>query len=153
MPDIYSNLLKMSLLSGLFVFIAVCGFTIYCVILSFILCNTLVIWWYSHRNTYFFQKQSLFSSKHLESTYKIPNALASWQQFFGSLTNHIKSPLHFSQYSKKRLKYSLKVLKSSLYKLQSIQKTSKAVDLNYTRLLYSIFQVRSRSFFNPNPTL
>ncbi len=153
MPNIYSNSLKMSLLSGLFVFIAVCGFTIYCVILCFILFNTLVIWWYSHRNTYFFQKQSLFSSKYLESTYKTPNTSASWQQFFGSLTNHLKSPLHFSQYSKKRLKYCLKVLKSSFYKLKSIKKPSKAVEIYSTRLLFSIFQVRYRSFFNPNPTL
>ncbi len=153
MPNIYSNLLKMSLLSGLFVFIAVCGFTIYCVILCFILCNTLVIWWYSHSITYFFQKQSLFSSKYLKSTYKTPNTSASCQQFFGSSIIHIKSPLYFPEHSKKRLKYCLKVLKNSLYKLKSIQKTSKAVEIYSTRLLFSIFQVRYGSFFNPNPTL
>ena len=153
MPNIYSNSLKMSLLSGLFVFIAVCGFTIYCVILCFILCNTLVIWWYSHSNTYFFQKHSLFSSKYLKTASKTPNTLASWQQFFISLTNHIKRPLHFSQYSKKSLKYCIKVLKSSLYKLKSIQKPSIAVEIYSTRLLFSIFQFRYGSFFNPNPTL
>ncbi len=153
MPDIYSNSLKMSLLSGLFVFIAVCGFTIYCFILCFILCNTLVIWWYSHGITYFFQKQSLFSSKYLKTASEIPNITGSWQHFFGSLINHLKSPLHFSQYSKKRLKYCLKVLQGSLYKPKSIQKSSKAVEIYSTRSLYSIFQVRYRSFFNPNPTL
>ncbi len=153
MPNTYSNSLKMSLLSGLFVFIAVCGFTIYCVILCFILCNTLVIWWYSHSITYFFQKQSLFSSKYLKTASKTPNTSASWQQFFGSLINYIKSARYFSQYSKKRLKYCLKVLKSSLYKPKSIQMTSKAVEIYSTRLLFSIFQVRYGSFFNPNPTL
>ena len=153
MPEILSNSLKMSLLSGLFVFIAVCGFTIYCVILCFALCNTLVIWWYPHGITYFFQKQSLFSSKYLKTASKIPNALASWQQFFGSFINHIKSSRYFSQYSKMHFKYCLKVLKSSLYKLKSIQKTSKAVEIYSTRLLFSIFQVRYGSFFNPNPTL
>ncbi len=142
MPNIYSNSLKMSLLSGLFVFIAVCGFTIYCVILCFILCNML-----------FFQKQSLFSSKYLKTTSKIPHTSASWQQFFESLTNHIKSPLHFSQYSKKRLKYCLKVLKSNLYMQKSNQKLSIAFETYFTRLLYSIFQVCYGSFFNPNPTL
>ena len=153
MPNIYSNSLKMSLLSGLFVFIAVCGFTIYCVILCFILCNTLVIWWYSHGITVFFQKQSLFSSKYLKAASKIPHTSSSWQQFFGSLINHLKSPLHFSQYSKKPLKYSLKVLKSTLNKPKSAQKPPKAVELYYARLLYSIFQVSYGSFFNPNPTL
>ncbi len=153
MPNIYSNPLKMSLLSGLFVFIAVCGFTIYCFILCFILCNTLVIWWYSHSITYFFQKQSLFSSKYLKTASKIPHTSASWQQLFGSLINHLKSPLHFSQYSKKHFKYCLKVIKSCLNKPKSIQKTSKAVEIYSTRLLFSIFQVRYGSFFNPNPTL
>ncbi len=160
MPNIYSNSLKMSLLSGLFVFVAFCGFTIYCVILCFVPCNTLVIWWYSHSITCFSQKQSPFSSKYLKTASKIPHTSASWQQFFGSLTNHIKSPLHFPQYSKKRLKYCLKVLKSSLHKLKSIKKPSKAVEIYSTSLLYSIFQVlvcrtgrRYRSFFNPNPTL
>ncbi len=153
MPNIYSNSLKMSLLSRLFVFIAFYGFTIYCVIFCFVLCNTLVIWRYSHGITYFFQKPSFFSKKHLKLVFKTPHTLASWQELFECLINQIKSSRYFSQYSKKPLKYSLKVLKSSLYKLKSIQKTSKAVDLNYTRLLYSIFQVRSRSFFNPNPTL
>jgi len=153
MPNIYSNTLKMSLLSGLFVFIAVYGFTIYCVILCFILCNTLVIWWYSHSITYFFQKQSLFSSKYLKSASKTPHTSASWQQFFGSLTNHIKSSLHYSQYSKKPLKYCLKVLKSSMYKPKCIQKPSKTFELYYTSQLFSIFQVRYRSFSNPNPTL
>ena len=76
--------------------------------------------------------------------------LVTKQPFFHLIA---ESPLQKIQYSKKHFKYCLKVLKSSLYKLKSIQKTSKAVDLNYTRLLYSIFQVRSRSFFNPNPTL
>ncbi len=153
MPNIYSNSLKMSLLSGLFVFIAVCGFTIYCVILCFILCNTLVIWWYSHSNNYFFQRQSLFSSKYLKTASKTPNISASWQQFIGSLINYIKSSRCLYQYSKKRLKYCLKVLKSSLYKPKSIQKTSKAVEIYSTRLLFSIFQVRYGSFFNPNSTL
>ncbi len=146
MPNTYSNSLKMSLLSGLFVFIAFCGFTIYCFILRFALCNTLVIWWYPHGITCFFQKQSLFSSKYLKTTSKIPHTLASWQQFFECLINHIKSPLHFSQYSKKHFKYCLKFLKSSLYKLKSIQKPSKAVEINSTSLLFSIFQVRYRSF-------
>ncbi len=153
MPNIYSNSLKMSLLSGLFVFIAFCGFTIYCVILCFILCNTLVIWWYSHSITYFFQKQSLFSTNYLKSTSEIPNITRSWQHFFGSLTNHIKSAIYFSQYSKKPLKYCLKVLNSTLNKLKSIQKYSKAVEIYSTRLPLSIFQVRYGSFFNPNPTL
>lgn len=153
MPVIFSNSLKMSLLSGLFVFIALWGFTIYSLILCFILCNTLVIWWYSHGITYFFQKQSLFSSKYLKTASKIPHTSVSWQQLFGSLINHLKSPLHFSQYSKKPLKYCLKVLKNSLHKLNSIQKPSKAIEIYFTRLLFSIFQMRYRSFFNPNPTL
>ncbi len=153
MPKIYSNSLKMSLLSGLFVFIAFCGFTFYCVILCFVLCNTLVLWWYSHSITYFFQKQSFFSSKYLKTAFKIPHTSASWHQFFRSLLNHIKSPLCFTQHSKKPLKYCLKVLKSYLYKLKSIQKPSKAVEIYSTRLLSSIFQLRYRSFFNPNPTL
>ncbi len=153
MPNTYSNSLKISLLSGLFVFIAVYGFTIYCVILCFILCNTLVIRWYSHSITCFFQKQSLFSSKYLKTASKIPHTSAIWQHFFGSFINHIKSSRYFSQYSKKLFKYCLKVLKSSLYKLKSIQKPSKPIEIYSTRLLYSIFQVRYRSFFNPNPTL
>jgi len=153
MPKIYSNSLKMSLLSGLFVFIAFCGFTFYCFILCFVLCNTLVLWWYSHSITYFFQKQSFFLSNYLKTAFKIPHTSVSWYQFFRSLINHIKSPLCFFQYSKKPLKYCLKVLKSSLYKPKSIQKTSKAVEIYSTRLLFSIFQVRYGSFFNPNPTL
>ncbi len=143
----------MSLLSGLFVFIAFCGFTFYCFILCFVLCNTLVLWWYSHSITYFFQKQSFFLSKNLKTAFKKSHTSACWQQFFRSLLNHIKSPLYFSQHSKKPLKYCLKVLKSSLYKLESSQKPSKAVKIYSARLLFSIFQLRYRSFFNPNPTL
>ena len=153
MPKIYFNSLKMSLLSGLFVFIAFCGFTLYYFILCFVLCNTLVLWWYSHSNTYFFQKQSFFSLKYLKTASKIPHTSASWHQFFRSLINHIKSPIYFYQHSKKPLKYCLKVLKSSLYKLKSIQKTSKVVEIYSARLLFSIFQVRYGSFLNSNQTL
>jgi hypothetical protein len=135
------------------VFIAVCGFTIYCVILCFALCNTLVIWRYSHGITYFFQKPSFFSKKYLKSVFKTPHTSASWKQLFGSLTNYIKSPQCFSQYSKKPLKYCLKALKSPLNKLKSIQKPSKTFELYSISLLFSIFQLRYRSFFNPNPTL
>jgi hypothetical protein len=153
MPKIFSNSLKMSLLSGLFVFVAYNGFTIYCVILCFVLCNTQVIRWYSHSITYYFQKQPSVSLKYLKSASKIQHTLVSWQQLFECLINHLKSSLYFFKHSKKHLKYCLKVLKSSLYKLKSIQKPSKAVEIYCTRLHFSIFKFRYRSFFNPNPTL
>ncbi len=153
MPNIFSNSLKMSLLSGLFVFVALCGFTIYFVILCFALCNTQVIRWYSHSITYYFQKQPSISLKYLKSASKIPHISVSWQQLFECLINHLKSLLYFFQHSKKYLKYCLKVLKSSLYKLKSIQKPSKAVEIYSTSLLHLIFKLRYRSFFNPNPTL
>lgn len=153
MPNIFSNSLNMSLLSGLFVFIAFCGFTIYFVILCFALCNTQVIRWYSNGITYCFQKQPSVSLKYLKSACKIPHIPVSWKQLFECLINHLKSPLYFLKHSKKYLKYCLKVLKSSLYKLIRIQKPSKAVGIYSTRELYLIFKLRYRSFFNPNPTL
>jgi hypothetical protein len=153
MPRMFSNSLKMSLLSGLFVFIAFYGFTIYCVIFCFVICNTQVIRWYSHSHTYFFQKHPFFSTKHLKTTFKIPHACASWQQLYMCILKLPKCPLSYFQYSQKNLKYCLKAIKSSLYKLKSIQKPSKAVKIYCTRLHFSIFKLRYRSFFNPNPTL
>lgn len=153
MPNVYSNSLKMSLLSGLFVFIAFCGFAIYCVILCFVRCNTLVIWWYSYGITFILYKQSFISSKYSNTAYKIPHTSESWLQLLVSLINHLKSSLYFFQHSKKHLRYTLKVLKSSLHKLKSTQKPSKAGEIYSTSLLFSMIQVYCHSFFNPIPTL
>jgi hypothetical protein len=153
MPKIFSNSLKMSLLSGLFVFIAFYGFTIYCVILCFVLCNTQVILWYSHSHTYFFQKQPFFSTKHLNTASEIPHASVSWMQLLTDLINYLTRLLYFCQHSKKYSIYTFKVLKNSLNKLKSAKKLPKAVEIYSTRLLFSVFQLCYCSFFNLNPTL
>lgn len=149
MPKILYNPLKISLLLGLFVFIALSFFTFCCFILCFVLCNNQVRWWYSESITHFFQKKSIFSSKYSKSAIKVTHTSVSWLQLFTSLTNHLKSPLHFHQHSKKHFK----VLKSSLYKLKSVQKPSNAVEIYSTSILFSILKLRYCSFFNSNPIL
>lgn len=153
MPNILSNSLKMSLLSGLFVFIAPLGFTICCLILCFIPRNTLVTCWYSLRNTNFFQKQPLFSSGCLKTGIKIIHTTERGLKFHTDLQKQLKSILHFCQYVKWYLKYTLKVLKSNLDNPKSSRKLSKALEKDNVSLLFSIFQVRHCSFFNLNPTL
>jgi len=153
MPEIFSNSLKMSLLSGLFVFIALWGFTIYSLILCFILCNALIISRFYPGTTNFSQKLSFISSNYTKASHKKLHTIGSCLTFYVNLQKHTISTLHFNQYSKKLSKYSLNVLKSSLYKLKSIQKLSKAIEIYLHRLLYPIFQVSNSSFFNQNPTL
>jgi hypothetical protein len=143
----------MSLLSGLFVFTAPWCFTICYLILCFIPRNTLVTCWYSLRNTSFFQKQSLFSSGCLKIGIKIIHTTERGLKFYKDLQKQLKSILHFCQYSKKHLKYTLKAPKSSLVNLNSKRNPSKALEKHPASLLSSISQVRYRSFFNQNPTL
>jgi hypothetical protein len=152
MPEILSNSLKMSLLSGLFVFIALWGFTIYSLILCFILRNTLVISWFYPGTTNFFQKQSFISSNYTKASHKKLHAIESCLPFYEDLQKHTICTLHFKQYSKKHLKYALQVLKSKLNNHKCSQKPSKALDIYPHSQLYPIFQLRYRSFFNQNPT-
>jgi len=153
MPEIFLNTLKVSLLSGLFVFIALYCFAIYYLILCFIRCNTQVIWWYSYGITFVFHKQSFISSKYSNTATEVSHTSGSWLELLESLINQLTRPLYFFQHSKKYLRYTLKVLKTSLKKLKSSQKPSKAGEIYSTSLLFSMFQVYCHSFFNPNPTL
>ena len=153
MPEISSNSLKMSLLSGLFVFIALWGFTIYSLFLCFILCNTLILSTYSSGNTKFSQKLSFISSNNTKASHKKLHTIGSCLPFYMDLQKHTISTLHFYQYSKKHLQYALQVLKSKLNNHKCCQKPSKALDIYLHCLLYPIFQVRYRSFFNQNPSL
>ncbi|WP_430811612.1 MULTISPECIES: hypothetical protein [unclassified Carboxylicivirga] len=54
---------------------------------------------------------------------------------------------------KKPFDYAHEVPISTCDALKSIQKTSKAIEIYSTWLLFSILQVRYGSLFNPNPTL
>lgn len=153
MPEIFYNSLKMSLLSGLFVFIALWGFTIYSLFLCFILRNTLVISWFYPGMTNFSQKLSFISSNYTKASHKKLHTIGSCLPFYVDLQKHPISTLHFNQYSKKHFKYALQVLKSKLNNHKCSQKPSKALDIYRHCLLYPIFQVRYRSFFNQNPTL
>ena len=153
MPNILYNLLKMSLLSGLFVFIALCGFNICCLFLCFILRNTQVISWYSRQNTNFLQKQSIFLPKSRKNGIELIHISKSGLKIFCEIKKYLKSSLQKIHYSKKLSRYTLKVLKSSLNKLKSSRKHSKALVKYYTRLRFPIFRVRYCSFSNLNPTL
>ena len=153
MPEILYNSLKMSLLSGLFVFIALWGFTIYSLFLCFILSNTLIISRFYPCTTKFSQKLSFISSNYTKASLKILHTIGSCLPFYMDLQRHTISTLHFNQYSKKHLKYALQVLKSKLNNHKYCQKPSKALNIYLHCLLYLIFQVRYYSFFNQNPTL
>ena len=153
MPNILSKLLKMSLLSGLFVFIALGGFTICCLFLRFIPCNTHVMSWYSRQNTNFLQKPSVFLSKSRKNGSELVHISKSGLKLFCEIKKHLKSTLQKIQYSKKQLKDTLKVLKSSIDYLKSSRKLSKALIKYHSRLYFPIFRVRYCSFPDQNPTL
>ena len=153
MPNILFNLLKMSLLSGLFVYIALGGFNICCLFLRFTPCNTHVLSWYSLCNTIFFKKQSVFLPKCRKNSIELIHISKSGLKIFCEIKKHLKSTLQKIQYSKKQLKYTLKVFKSSIENLKSSRKTSKALIKYYSMLHFPIFRVRYCSFSNLNPTL
>ncbi len=153
MPVIFSNSLKMSLLSGLFVFIALWGFTIYSLILCFILCNALIISRFYPGTTNFSQKLSFISPNNTKASLKILHTIESCLPFYLDLQKHTISTLHFNQYSKKLSKYSLKVLEYGLDNLKNNRKHLKVLEKYYSRLHYPIFRVRYRLFSNLNPTL
>lgn len=153
MPKIFYNTLKMSLISRLFVFVALWGFTICYFILCFILRNTQIIWRYSHRSKNFSQKRSFLSSNYSKTSSKIRFTLECCLQLFKNLQKHLKSILHFFQYFKKQLKYPLKAVYNSLNKLKSTRIFAKAFKIYLASQLYSIFQVCYRSFLKLNPTL
>lgn len=153
MPNILSNLLKMSLLSGLFVFIVLCGFTICCLFLCFSLRSTQVLSWYSLGNTIFFKKQSVFLPKCRKNSIELIHIAKSGLEIYAEIKKHLKSSLQKLQYSKKQLRYTLKVLKSSLDNLKNSRKHLKALVKYYSRLHFPIFRVRYCSFSNLNPTL
>ena len=153
MPNILSNLLEMSLLSGLFVFIALGGFNIYCLFLCFIHCNIHVMSWYSRQNTNFLQKPSVFLPKSRKNSIELIHISKSGLKIYYEIKKHLKSTLQKNQYSKKLSRYTLKVLKSGLDNLKSSRKHSKAVVKYYSRLHFPIFRVRYCSFSNLNPTL
>jgi biopolymer transport protein ExbB/TolQ len=140
-------------MSGLFVFIAFLCFTIYYLILCFVLHNSLIIYWYSLGKTNFFQKRSFFSPNYHKSSLKIPYLKGSCLQFHEETQKHLKSFLQNRRFSKKHLRYILKAFKSWLNKLKSSQKQTKALKIYSTRLLYSIFQEPCRPFFNLHPRL
>jgi len=153
MPEIFYNSLKMSLLSGLFVFIALGGFTIYSLFLCFILRNTLIISRFYPCTTKFSQKLSFISSNYTKASLEILHTIESCLPFYMDLQKHTISTLHFNQYSKKHLKYALQVLKSKLNTHKCSPKTSKALVIYHHSLLSPIFPMRYCSFFNQNPTL
>ncbi len=153
MPNYHFTTLKMSLLSGLFVFIYLSCFNRCFYLLHFIARIYSIIFQHGLKNltciiklTYLFRHLGKAVLKFLP----IPHYC---YYFFQSSQKTLKYTLPKNQYSKKSLKYCLKVLKSSQHKLKSTQKPSKAVKIYSTRLLFSILQERYRSFFNPNPTL
>jgi hypothetical protein len=143
----------MSLISRLFVFVALWGFTICYFILCFILGNSWVTYPYSLGNTIFFQKRSFFSHSCQKTGIKIIHTTESRLQFYRELQKHLKSTLQNRQYSKKHLIYVLKELKSSLYNLKRNRKPLKALEKYPVNLLFSIFLVCYCLFFNPNLTL
>ena len=153
MPNILFNSLKMSLLSGLFVFIVLCGFTICCLFLCFALRSTQVLSWYSLGNTNFLQKQSAFLLKCRKNSIELIHIAKSGLEIYAEIKKYLKSSLQKLQYSKKQLRYTLKVLKRGLDNLKSSCKHSKALIRYSSRQYFPIFLVRNRSFSNLIPTL
>ncbi len=153
MPNYHFTTLKMSLLSGLFVFIYLSCFNRCFYLLLFIARIVSITSRHSIKNPNCNLKQAYFFSHFAKAVLKFIPIPHSCHYFFQSSQKDLKHTLQKNQHSKKPLKYCLKVLKSTLNKLKSIQKPSKTIEIYSTRLLYSILQVRYRSFFNPNPTL
>ncbi len=146
MPVLHTNLLKMSLLLGLFVFNHAC-------FSANSTKNTWVILWYSLRNTLSFQYLPLFytycSNTQLKNAYTPLRCL----KLYPIQQNFSKSTLQNQLYSKKHLKNTRKVFKSNLYILKSNQKRSKALRKYSIRRLFSMFQGLFIPFFHLNPTL
>jgi len=132
-----------SLLLRLFVFIATLHSYIYCHIFCFTFRFTNETHWHSRDNFKILKKHFIFHLISSQASSIIAHTLNNYLQLLIILINNLK----------KRIKYTHKALKYSLTKLKSSQNPSKAVELYSTWLLFSIFQVRYGSFFNPNPTL
>ncbi len=153
MPSYHFTTLKMSLLSGLFVFIYLSCFNRCFYLLRFIARIYSVIFKHSLKKLTCIIKQAYFFCRFGKAVLKFLPIPFYCHYFFQSIQKDSKYTLPKNQYSKKSLRFCLEALKSSLYKLKSSQKPSKAVEIYSTRLLFLIFQLRYRSFFNPNPTL
>lgn len=143
----------MSLLSRLFVFLDPCGFSFCYRILRFPLRYTWLISLYSHQILNLFQFLSFFLPDFKKIGIKTNHIAESGLEIFIEIKLHQKSLLQFIHCSQKRLKYTLKVLKSSPEDPKSSQKYSKALTKHSTSQVFPIFQVCFNSFSNLNPTI
>jgi len=150
MPNIHSRFLKMSLLSGLFVFIDPSCFTFYYSILCFILRNTCVLYWCAIGNTIFQQKCLNFWLNFIKATSKVAHTRFYWGKLFRFFLICSLQKTHFSA---KQSEYGLKVRSDYLNIHKCVQKQSQALKIYLTRHLLQIFMMRYRLFLNPNPTL
>ncbi len=150
MPKILFNLLKTSLIQGLFVFIDTSYFTICYLFLCFNLRNTRITSQYSLGITYFFQKEAIF---YCIIIYGESNNLCVSlfrRQFW---LKYLKCTLQKPHYSKKQSEHYLKVLSSTLDIKKSFKIQSEALKIYSTRLLQSMFTGLFSIIFNQISTL
>lgn len=152
MPNILFRLLKMSLLLRLFVFIAPWGFTFYCLLFRFIILNIWVTYWYAIGNTIFCQKCLNIYCYFINAASKVAHIAFSCEQFVKIDSKQLKYTIQKLLYSAKQPKQCLKVHSDYLNIQKSFQKQPQALGIYSTSLLFSVLQLRYRSFFNPNPT-
>lgn len=153
MPGIYFNLLKMSLISRLFVFIALWGFTFYYLILCFIPFDTRVLNRYAFGNSCFLQKCFNICHNFKNAASKITHIVFGWEQFLRFCLKQFKYCLQELLYSTKQAKQCLKVRSDYPNIQKSFKKQSQALKTYATSQLLPIFQGRYCSFFNLNPNL
>ena len=148
MPNKLINTLNMSLVSRLFVFIALEGFTFCYLILCFIIHNTRLLYWYYLSNTIFLQKCLNIYLNFRNAASKKTHIILCWGQFLKFSLKHLKCTLQKSHYSKKLPEYGLKVHSDYLNIQKSYQKQSQALKIystsqlffNISRALLLIFQ-------------
>lgn len=153
MPNIFANSLKLSLLSGLFVFIDLPCFNRCFYLLCFIARNNWVMFQFGLIKIQFIKKQPFFFCNFSIASLKFIHIPFCNKKFFRLSQKHPNYTLQNFQHLEKHLNYCPEALKSKCNIQNSNHKHSKAIEICSTRLYFSVFRWRYRSVFYQNPTL
>lgn len=153
MPEIISESNKTSSFSGLFVFLDLSIFTIYCCLLCFTHGKTWGQALYSLRNSLVLPKKPTACVNFEISVSYLRFFQWRWADFCSQLQKHLKYKLQKIQFLIKRPEYYLKAYSIGLNLQKSFQKQSKAPKIWYSSLPCPICLELIRSFFNQKSVL
>ena len=153
MPNAFVKLFKLSLLSGLFVFIDLSCFNRCFYLLCFTARNIELMFQHGLNKSCYLEKSPHFLCYLRNTASKLNLFAIRWTKTLHPYQKPLKYTLQKIQLLKKLLNYCLKVLKSNLNNQKSYQKQSKAIKIYSTRLLFQLFQVGNLIVFHLNPML